>query len=200
MRPWARAGRLFDIGAAGGAFVLEAAAAGFDASGVEPVPSFARAAREQLNLDVRDGRAEDLDLSPGGFAAITLWHVLEHIPDPLEHVARLGRALRPGGALALEVPNAGSAVAAHMGAAWPSLEPAVHVNQFAPASLRLLLERAGLVVRDMRTTAITPYLPSTACLRPRHLAARAKAALWLRDARAEHPDGHELLRAVAARP
>ena len=54
-------------------------------------------------------------------------------PAPLQRAARR-----------LEVPNAGSAVAAHMGTAWPSLEPAVHVNQFAPASLRGLFERAGL--------------------------------------------------------
>jgi hypothetical protein len=51
----------------------------------------------------------------------------------------------------------------------------------------------------MRTTAISPYLSWPARLGPRHLAARAKASLWLHDPRAEHARGHELLRAVARR-
>jgi 2-polyprenyl-3-methyl-5-hydroxy-6-metoxy-1,4-benzoquinol methylase len=197
--PWVRRGRLLDVGAAGGAFVAEAAARGFEASGIEPVPSFARAAREQLGLDVRDGRIEDVELAPGGYELITLWHVLEHLPEPLGPIGRLAAALSSGGTLAVEVPNAESAVAAHMGAAWPSLEPSVHVNQFTPSSLRTLLRRAGLELRDLRTVPITPYLTARARLSPRHLAGRAKAAAWLVDPRGEHPTGHELLRAVARR-
>jgi SAM-dependent methyltransferase len=199
MRPWGSAGRLLDVGAAGGAFVAEARARGFDASGVEPVPSFARAAREQLGLDVREGGIEDLDLSSESYQAITLWHVLEHIPHPLQQMRRLAEVLADGGVLAVEVPNAASAVAARMGPAWPSLEPLVHVNQFTPESLRELFVRAGLELCDMRTTAISPYLPWSARVGPRHVAARAKAALWLGDPRAEHAHGHELLRAVAKR-
>jgi SAM-dependent methyltransferase len=196
MRPWARAGRLLDIGAAGGAFVAEAAEAGFDAHGIEPVASFARLAREQLGVDVRDGRLEDAELGPPS-DVITLWHVLEHVPEPLAALRRLAGALAPGGVIAVEVPNAASAVAEHMRAGWTSLEPEVHVNQFTPATLRLALERAGLVVCDVRTTAITPFLPARRRLGPRHLAGRLKAALWLRDPRVEHPRGHELLRALA---
>ena len=55
IEPWASSGRLLDVGAAGGAFVAERCPRGFDASGIEPVPSFARAAREELGVDVRDG-------------------------------------------------------------------------------------------------------------------------------------------------
>ena len=196
LRPWARAGRLLDVGAAGGAFVAEAALAGFDASGIEPVASFARLAREQLAVDVRDGRLEDAELGPSS-DVITMWHVLEHVPEPLGAVRRLAGSLAQGGVLAVEVPNAASAVARHMGPAWTSLEPEVHVNQFTPESLRLLLERAGLEVRDVRTTAITPFLTARRRLGAGHLAGRLKATMWLRDPRVEHPRGHELLRALA---
>jgi SAM-dependent methyltransferase len=199
LRPWAAAGRLLDVGAAGGAFVAEADAAGFQAAGIEPVPSFARTAREQLGVDVREGTLEDVDLTPGAYQAVTLWHVLEHLRDPLGQLRRLTAALAPGGVLAVEVPNAGSAIAAHMGGSWGALEPNVHINQFTPPSLRLAFERAGLVVLDLTTTAITPYMPCRARLSPRHLASRAKAAVWLRDPRDRHPSGHELLRAVGRR-
>lgn len=199
IEPWARSGRLLDVGAAGGAFVAEAVAQGFEASGIEPVPSFARAAREQLGVDVREGAVAEADLDPGGYDVITLWHVLEHLPDPGAHLARLSGALRPGGVLALEVPNAASAVARHMGASWPSLEPQVHVNQFTPKSLGGALERTGLAVGHIGTTTISPYLRAPARLLPGHLAGRVKAAVWLRDPRGEHPTGHELLRAIALR-
>jgi 2-polyprenyl-3-methyl-5-hydroxy-6-metoxy-1,4-benzoquinol methylase len=196
---WARGGRLLDVGAAGGAFVAEAELAGFDASGIEPVPSFARAAREQLGCDVRSASIEDAELPDGGYEVVTLWHVLEHLRNPVDRLWRLADALSGMGILAVEVPNAASAVALHMGAAWTSLEPTVHVNQFTPHSLRLALRRAGFEVLDLRTTAITPYLTLPTRLDPRHLAGRGKAAVWLRDPRCEHPSGQELLRAVARR-
>ncbi len=199
LEPWVRGGRLLDVGAAGGAFVAEADARGFEASGVEPVPSFARAAREQLGVDVRDGGVEDADLQASSYETVTLWHVLEHLPHPVEQLRKLVSALAPRGTLAVEVPNAGSAVAQRMGGAWPSLEPDVHVNQFSPSTLRAAFDRAGLQVCDLRTTAITPYLRMRHRIRPRHLAGRVKAAMWLGDPRCEHPSGHELLRAVGQR-
>jgi SAM-dependent methyltransferase len=199
VQPWAQRARLLDVGAASGAFVAEAVEQGFDACGIEPVASFARVAREVLGLDVRDGDIEDIETDSVKFQVITLWHVLEHVPEPVRHLRRLTDVLTPGGVLAVEVPNAGSALASHMGAAWPSLEPTVHVNQFTPPSLRSALERAGLEICDVGTTLVTPYLPLHARLDPRHLGGRARAALWLRDPRVVHPTGHELLRAVARR-
>ena len=193
-------GRLLDVGAAGGAFVAEARAAGFDACGVEPSPAFARFAREVLGVDVADGTVESLSMPGRSLDVITMWHVLEHLPDPLGAIRPLGEMLVPGGILALEVPNFGSPLARREGAAWGSLQPDVHVNQFGATSLRALLERGGLEALEVGTIPITPYLPRAARLHPRHLAARLKAGLLLRSLRTAHPTGHELLRAVARRP
>jgi 2-polyprenyl-3-methyl-5-hydroxy-6-metoxy-1,4-benzoquinol methylase len=199
VEPWATRGRLLDVGAASGAFVAEAAEQGFDAAGVEPVPSFARAAREHFGVDVREGGIDDVGLLAARYEVITLWHVLEHIPSPVRHLRTLSHALAQGGVIAIEVPNAGGVVAAHMGGEWPSLEPQVHVNQFTARSLRAALEAAQLEVCDLRSTAITPYLLWRTRFGARHLVGRAKAALWLHDPRGAHPDGHELLRAIARR-
>jgi SAM-dependent methyltransferase len=196
----ARSGRLLDVGAAGGAFVLEAGRAGFAAWGVEPTPAFAARARERLGLDVRTGTLEEVALDPDGLDVATMWHVLEHVPEPLAVLERLHVGLRSGGTLAIEVPNFGSAVAKRMGTAWTSLQPDVHVNQFSAASLRVMIERAGFAAAEVSTVPITPYLPVPSRLDPRHIAGRAKAAMWLRTPRAVHPHGHELLRAAAARP
>jgi SAM-dependent methyltransferase len=200
LAPHAAGGVLLDVGAAGGEFVAEAAAAGFDARGVEPTPSFAARARDVLGVDVSAGTLEELELAPESLDVVTMWHVLEHVPDPLPQLRRIRDALRPGGVLAVEVPNAGGVIAARMGTAWPPLEPDVHVSQFAPPTLRALLGRAGLEPAEIGTVTLTPYLPPAARLHPRHVLARARLAAWLREPRTRHPSGHELLRAVARRP
>jgi SAM-dependent methyltransferase len=200
MAPYVSSGRLLDVGAAGGAFVAEAGLAGFDASGIEATPGFAEVARETLGVDVVTGTIESARLPDASYDAITLWHVLEHIPEPVAELARLRDALVPGGVLALEVPNAGGVSALRDGVAWPSLEPDVHVNQFTPLSLVCALDNAGLHLVIDSTVPITPYLTLRAALGPRHLAGRLKSALAMRSLAAAHASGHELLRAVAVRP
>jgi SAM-dependent methyltransferase len=200
LAPHAASGRLLDVGAAGGAFVAEAVGAGYDARGLEPTPAFAGFARERLGVDVMDGTIESAALPAASLDVVTLWHVLEHLPDPRDAVDRLRDALVPGGVLALEVPNFGGALAQRDGASWGSLQPDVHVNQFTPGALAALLTRVRLEVVELGTVPITPYLPKARRLDPRHIAARLKAAGELRSVRTAHPTGHELLRAVARRP
>jgi SAM-dependent methyltransferase len=198
LREYATAGRLLDVGAAGGAFVLEAGRMGFDAWGIEPVPAFARYARDALGVDVREGRIEDVELEPRSLDLVTLWHVLEHVPEPRGTLERLREALRPGGLLILEVPNVSSVMARSLGTAWVHLDPAAHANHFAPATLRALLVRAGFEVRGTETIAHSAYLTPRKRIAPRHVAYRVKLArhgVW----RIRHPDRHELLRAVGAR-
>ena len=192
-------GRLLDVGAAGGAFVLEAQEAGFDAFGVEPAPAFARHARDVLRVDVRDGRLEDLALPDGSLDAATMWHVLEHMPAPRPALERLAEALRPGGALLLEVPNLASVAARRMGRSWTHLDADVHVSQFTPDTLGGLLAAAGLAVQDVHTVAHGVYLTARERWAPGHVVHRAQlargGALGLRD-----PRRHEFVRAVARRP
>ncbi|MFO0008530.1 MAG: class I SAM-dependent methyltransferase, partial [Betaproteobacteria bacterium] len=76
---------------------------------------------------------------PGEFDLITLFHVLEHLPDPGAGLARLAGWLKPGGHLYVEVPNAVTRVAS------PSnLYHRAHLYYFAPEPLAALAARAGL--------------------------------------------------------
>lgn len=189
-------GRLLDVGAAGGAFVLVAGDAGFDAFGVEPAPAFARHAREGLGVDVRDGRVEDLDLPAGSLDVVTMWHVLEHVPEPAATLTVLREKLRPGGALVVEVPNVESVAAQRMGVGWTHLDADVHVSQFAPRTLRSLLERSGFAPDQVTTVAHGVYLSRRERWAAAHVAHRLKlarsGAIGL-----QHPHRHEFLRAVA---
>jgi 2-polyprenyl-3-methyl-5-hydroxy-6-metoxy-1,4-benzoquinol methylase len=197
--PWASSGRLLDVGTATGAFLVEASRRGFDAQGIEPTPGFARAARDRFGVKVAAVDLANFPFDGDPFAAITLWHVLEHLDRPVEQLHRLAAMLDREGIVALEVPNAGGYAAARSGSAWPSLQPDVHVNQFSAQSLATALERAGLRVVDMRTVCITPYLSRSSRLGLHHLVFRAQALRALGVVGSEHPSGYELLRAVAVR-
>ena len=88
---------------------------------------------------------EKAPLAANSFDAITLWDVLEHMADPIAVLKKAARLLRPGGILALNVPNIESLIAKLMGSRWPLLLTE-HLYYFSPSSLRLLLERSGFSV------------------------------------------------------
>ena len=190
-------GRLLELGSAAGHFLAAARAAGWDAAGIEPSAAEGERARDRLGVDVRTGTLEDHDLAPG-LAAVVAWHVLEHIPQPLSTLERVRALLAPGGVVCLEVPNAQSTMARLRRGRWPLLGLPEHVSQFGPASLRALLERAGLRPVALDTIAVYRYFRARQSRDPRRIAGRlALSALSRTMPTGRHPTRHELLRAVA---
>ncbi|HEV7519416.1 MAG TPA: class I SAM-dependent methyltransferase [Thermoanaerobaculia bacterium] len=138
-----RRGRLLDVGCSAGLFAELARDAGWEVLGIEPSRWLADRARERLGDAVLCARFEDVTLAPGSFDAVCLWDVLEHVADPHAFLAQAARVLRPGGVLALNVPNLASWIARALGRRWPLLLPE-HLFFFSPASLRLLFARHGI--------------------------------------------------------
>lgn len=98
--------RLLDIGAGIGTFLhLASDRFGWEVVGTEVSTSAVRVAREKYGIELRLGRAEDLQLPAGFFDVITLWHVLEHVPSPARTLELCRDLLRPNGLLAIAVPN-----------------------------------------------------------------------------------------------
>lgn len=149
------AGSILDIGCGDGRFLGAMAAAGWHIAGTElPGPAFERA-RRVAGIDLRP--ACDAILEPPGAGpvdAITLWHVLEHLPDPRATLARCADLLRPGGWLIIEVPNFSSLQAAATGGGWMHLDPPRHLVQFSEPGLRLLLKDAGFVPGTTETSSL----------------------------------------------
>lgn len=137
-------GRLLDVGCASGLFLLRAAASGWSVAGVEPCETLAREAGSRLEGRgaIHCATLETAGLKPG-FDAVTMWDVLEHVPEPRAFLGSAARLLRPGGKLFLNVPDLDSLPARLLGARWPLLL-AEHLNYFTRPSLRLLGESAGL--------------------------------------------------------
>ncbi len=105
LRRFVKSGRLLDVGAGIGEF-LSHANNFFDGIGTEVSDEAFRLARNLFGITVLKGtRAELPKLEPGSFDAISLIHVLEHVPDPADTIAQCRRLLRPGGWLFVAVPN-----------------------------------------------------------------------------------------------
>lgn len=98
---------VLDIGAGGGEFVFLAGEMGFDASGIDPSAGYIEHAREMYGADLRSIAIEDLEAEKT-YDLITLFHVLEHLPDPGGAVKAIARHLEKDGHLFIEVPDFGS--------------------------------------------------------------------------------------------
>jgi SAM-dependent methyltransferase len=139
-----RKGRLLDVGCASGLFLLEARQAGWNVTGIEPNESLCKGARENLRGE-GDIQCTTLEMArlEGRFDAITVWDVLEHVPDPQTFLQLCRSWLRSDGCLFLNVPDLDSRIARILGPRWPLLLPE-HVNYFNRGSLCLCADRAAL--------------------------------------------------------
>ncbi len=87
----------------------------------------------------------------GPYDAVTLFDVIQHVPQPKEALAALRDVLAPGGHLFLSTPDAGSPVARGMQSRWHYLDPLQHIVLFNRTNLTRLLREAGFEVLGVRT-------------------------------------------------
>lgn len=139
------AGRpLLDVGCYTGVFVEIAARHGWDAWGVEPSLWAVERARAR-GLRVLPGTLEAADLPEAMFDVVTMWDVIEHLPDPRRTLQRVHRLLRPGGLVAVHTIDIESLFARLMGARWPWLME-MHVYYFSRRTLCDMLGKCGFEV------------------------------------------------------
>jgi 2-polyprenyl-3-methyl-5-hydroxy-6-metoxy-1,4-benzoquinol methylase len=131
--------RVLDCGAGGGEFSYLLTSRGYRLTGIEPNDGYREYARAEYGVDLRPGTLDDNEFSSAEFDLITIFHVLEHVPDPRAALRRLAAWLKPGGHLYIEVPNALTDVSS------PSnLYHRAHLYYFAAAPLAALAQQAGL--------------------------------------------------------
>lgn len=147
-----RPGRLVDVGCGSGRDLLLLREKGWMVTGVEVSPEAAKRARE-AGLDVRVGTLEEAALPAGSADVATLFHVLEHVADPVATAREVARVLAPGGVMLAHVPNFGSLNARLFREHWYELDVPRHVNFFTPRTLKRLVREAGLALRTLKTRA-----------------------------------------------
>ncbi len=163
-------GRLLDVGCGYGAFVAMMRERGWDAEGVDPSPTAVTAAVGKRR-PVHVGILEGIQSANGSYDAVTLFYVLEHVPDPLGTLRKAFDLLTPGGTLLVRVPHTTPIVRllAPLGLGETLYDPPFHLYDFPPTVLQRMLRRTGFV--DVRTFPGKPTVPS-------RLGARIATALF----------------------
>lgn len=139
-------GRLLDVGCALGFFVDEAAQRGWQAEGLE-FSTYAVAEAQRRGLRVQAGTLENVDLPAARFDVLTLYDVIEHVPDPRAVLQAAARLLHPGGLLELTTPDVDSLPARLAGRRWIGYKLSEeHLYYFAQPTLRRLLAETGFEV------------------------------------------------------
>lgn len=151
-------GRLLDMGCGLGFFLRSAASyTGWEAYGCEISPAAVRYAREKLGLEnVICGRLEEVDLPQESFDIITMWDVLDHIPQPDALLRRCHALLRPGGICFIRTPNVTvQLLRARLKRLVLGTRPSLaymmardHCHQYSMDSIRRLLGRDGFLDVD----------------------------------------------------
>jgi 2-polyprenyl-3-methyl-5-hydroxy-6-metoxy-1,4-benzoquinol methylase len=140
-------GKLLDIGCGPGLFLraMRRQHPTWQLAGIEPDPQAALLAQSH-GLDVQQATAEVAILSNATWDAITLWNVIEHLPDPRGMLQRIAGLLRPGGQLYVAAPIYNSWDARIFGKYWTGWELPRHFYAFNTQSLTQLLNSAGFQV------------------------------------------------------
>ena len=143
-------GRLLDVGCHVGTFLTLAESAGYEVAGVEPSRWGAEIARTRIDGNVHCGAIEDAPLPEGGYDVITLWDVIEHLPDPALDIRAIHAALRPGGIFAVSTMDVESLFARVAGKRWPWYMQ-MHLVYFSRQTLPEMLRREGFQICEVST-------------------------------------------------
>jgi SAM-dependent methyltransferase len=136
-------GSLLDVGCGTGEVLAAARDRGWTVQGVEPERTAAEMAGTR-GLDVAVATLEESGLPEGSWDVVSAFHVLEHQPDSPGFLGVMARWARPGGLVAVEVPNFKSVQRRRLRERWGGLRPLEHIVHFTPETLGRAFRAAGL--------------------------------------------------------
>jgi len=173
----ARKGNLLDIGAGIGQFLATARPFFSDVSGTEISSSGAEVAAEKYGIKLTVGDLQSISLPSDSFDNITLFHILEHVHEPVTMLLKCHDLLRENGILFVCVPNdvrdwrlrlkaLGKKIglpgfekfSAKSGHVLAGDSSEIHLSHFSPGTLSLCLRKAGF---SIETIELDPYFAAT---------------------------------------
>lgn len=138
-----------ELGCAAGEYLSRLQDAGWNVQGVEPGDGPVQIARS-AGLSVHHGTLDDAPPAKESLDFVASWMVIEHVPQPRTTLTQMFQRLKPGGMLAISVPNAGCWEPLVFGSNWDAWELPRHLHHFTPRSIRQLLTECGF--SDIRMT------------------------------------------------
>jgi len=144
-------GRMLDVGCAMGFFINEASQRGWQVEGLDVSHYAVEYVKQHFGHPAYNGSLIDLDLPQGVYDLVTMYDVIEHVPDPKANIQAVSHLLRPGGIYELATPDIGSLPARLSGKRWIGYKLSEeHVYYFSIKTLRQMLDEAGFDVVHVR--------------------------------------------------
>ena len=154
LRRYMDRGHILEVGPGVGHFLSLASRRGYSCEAVEHSEVLARTIVTRHSIPVHIGDFEQVPLPEQRFDGYLSFHVIEHVPDPVQHLRAALRAVRGGGYALIATPNSTGLEHRIMGRASPNYTPA-HLRLFSPESLSLTCEQSGWEVVGKYTNART---------------------------------------------
>ena len=151
--PWTADGRLLDIGCGNGYFLSFMQKIGWRVSGVDIDHEAARLAREAYKIPVFVGTLDKAGFSDRSFDAVTMSHVIEHAPAPVDLLMESYRIISRGGYLCIATPNFKSLGHSIFRRNWFALDPPRHLYLWTPGALYKAVEKAGFRILSCKTSS-----------------------------------------------
>ncbi len=131
-------GTLLDYGCGTGFFISKAESKEWSCIGFEPEP-------EARNLAIKRGCQVHSELNEikNTFDVITLWHVLEHVPNLKQRINQLQKLIKSKGYLVLALPNRNSLDARHYKSHWAAYDVPRHLYHFTQSDVHFLMSSIG---------------------------------------------------------
>ena len=137
---------VLDVGCGGGLLLRELGLPPGRTVGLDFSPNAASVAWHTNGVTAVCGALPRAPFRPQSFAAITMFHVLEHLYDPVAYLESAHRLLHPQGRLVIQVPNAASWQFLLLGESWSGVDIPRHLIDFKERDLTNLLEHCGFQV------------------------------------------------------
>ena len=138
-----------DIGCGTGEFLNACKNAGYTTKGIEPSKLARTQAKYNYNLEV----SENTDLtqfSEEEFDSISMWHVLEHIPNLNETISQFQKILKANGKIIIAVPNYKSWDASYYKEFWAAWDVPIHLWHFSKSTIEKIFENHEFSLRKTK--------------------------------------------------
>lgn len=143
--------KLLDIGCGTGDFLLAAQKKNWSVVGVEPNKNPADLANKKLNSESKIYASLDALMNTHQkFSIITLWHVLEHVPDYDQYITKIKTLLNPNGTLIIAVPNFNSFDAKYYKSYWAAYDVPRHLWHFSIFSITSIFSNHQMKVINIK--------------------------------------------------
>jgi 2-polyprenyl-3-methyl-5-hydroxy-6-metoxy-1,4-benzoquinol methylase len=147
---------ILDYGCGTGDFLSQCKLSGLTISGVEPSEKARAIATQTSGADIK----ESLQEIKNTFDAITLFHVLEHVPELNETLNGLMSLLEKNGTMFIAVPNHESYDAQFFKSHWAGFDVPRHLWHFSKGNMTQLLEHHGLKLKSIIPMKLDSYYVS----------------------------------------